>query len=64
MYTKFNNYEMYYSSALVASKACKILPRSAEGFTRPKASYVLENAKRSPQLVEIQELLKDIEKKN
>lgn len=53
---------IYYSSGLVASKACKMLPRFVEDLIWFEASYgyVLGSAKRFAQLVEIQELLNDI----
>uniref|UniRef100_A0A2S2NTP9 Zinc finger protein n=1 Tax=Schizaphis graminum TaxID=13262 RepID=A0A2S2NTP9_SCHGA len=52
-----------HSSALVASKACKMLPRSAEDLIRSVASYVSGSAKRSAQLVEIQEIFDGQRKK-
>ncbi|XP_060874828.1 uncharacterized protein LOC132948405 [Metopolophium dirhodum] len=52
-----------HSSALVASKACKKLPRSAEELIRSISTYISGSAKRSAQLVEIQDFLDEKRKR-
>jgi hypothetical protein len=51
-----------HSSALIANKSCKMLPRSAEDRIRSVASYVSGSTKRCAQLMEIQKYLTAISK--
>lgn len=53
-----------HSLALVASKTCKKLPRSTEELIRSISTYVFGSAKRSAQLVEIQDFFDEKRKKN
>lgn len=52
-----------HSSALVASKACAKLPRTPEEFIRSIASYFSVSAKRSAELIEMQEFFLTEQKK-
>jgi len=52
-----------HSSALVASKACKKLQKSAEELIRSISTYVSGSAKRSAQLIEIQDIFDEKRKR-